>query len=343
MVESEAAKASDILSALSQFSQLKTSYKSVADHQILAHVLIPNNTSNAGEAPLVVRFHGGGLITGSALFADWLAPWNFRWAHSLGAVVVLPDYRLLPESSGADILDDLSDFWKWISTDLQNYIDSNDPKPIKVDLKRTIAMGESAGGYMAIQSGFLAPSLSPTINIRGIIAPYPMLDLEDPWYTIPGHRSAEKFIGINAFPESLVTNHLTKIRANNPILPISTSDPPARIELMVAAFQHGLFHSFLQGNDPDIKREIYPLRRLDMEQLICFPPLLIPHGLKDGAVPHEGSEKFADALRRAVPDAEVRLELHEGDHGFDSGLDFRGKGWLRDALTWFEEKSLIRT
>ena len=32
-----------------------------------------------------------------------------------GAVYVQPDYRLLPEANGEEVLDDIDDFWTWLA------------------------------------------------------------------------------------------------------------------------------------------------------------------------------------------------------------------------------------
>jgi acetyl esterase/lipase len=64
--------------------------------------------------PVLVRFHGGFLITGAALYPDFIPQWSLDYCRQHNAILVAPDYRLLPESNGVDILDDLDDFWKWL-------------------------------------------------------------------------------------------------------------------------------------------------------------------------------------------------------------------------------------
>lgn len=55
-----------------------------------------------------------------------------------------PDYRLLPEATGTDILEDVSSFWEWVhkglSTELAKIDDS-----ISADLSSILVVGESAG------------------------------------------------------------------------------------------------------------------------------------------------------------------------------------------------------
>lgn len=47
-----------------------TYYKEVDGHRIPVSVLSPKH-SQGGECPVMVRWHGGGFVTGERLFADW--------------------------------------------------------------------------------------------------------------------------------------------------------------------------------------------------------------------------------------------------------------------------------
>jgi hypothetical protein len=70
---------------------------------------------------------------------------------------VSADYRLMPESNGLDMLEDLSDFWTWVrGGELQKTLDGFKPG-VEADLEKVIAYGESAGGTLALQSGFSQP------------------------------------------------------------------------------------------------------------------------------------------------------------------------------------------
>lgn len=62
-----------------------------------------------------------------------------------GAVIVSPNYRLLPEARGLDILEDMRAFWAWMDAgSAQRYLDGMDGS-IKLDASRTLLVGESAG------------------------------------------------------------------------------------------------------------------------------------------------------------------------------------------------------
>lgn len=62
------------------------------------------------------------------------------------AIIVSPNYRLLPEATGEDILEDMDDFWKWLHVGgLIQSISSAGHAFIDPDLDRILMLGESAG------------------------------------------------------------------------------------------------------------------------------------------------------------------------------------------------------
>jgi acetyl esterase/lipase len=69
---------------------------------------------------------------------------DYTLLHS--AIVVAGDYRLLPESTGADICEDLQDFWSWVRNGLQGFLDKVRPG-LEADLSKIIVHGGSAGTY----------------------------------------------------------------------------------------------------------------------------------------------------------------------------------------------------
>ncbi len=62
------------------------------------------------------------------------------------AVLIAPNHRLLPESTGHDILEDISDVWKWVQNNLQSYVlQLKGGDGVETDLSRIWSQGESAG------------------------------------------------------------------------------------------------------------------------------------------------------------------------------------------------------
>ena len=84
-------------------------------------------------------------VTGAPLFMGFYAPWIMDYALAYEAVIVLPNYRLLPESTGLDLMEDLSDFWQWTHGGLQALVSSSTQGQVEVDLSKTLVQGESSG------------------------------------------------------------------------------------------------------------------------------------------------------------------------------------------------------
>lgn len=135
---------------LDAFIRQEVSYKQLAGHE--ASILLPKDV-HQGICPLIVRWHGGGLVNGHRLYTEWLPPYIITHAQRSQAIVVLPDYRLLPGiSSSLDILQDVQDFFVWLfEGDFKTHL----PTGLCADLDSVLVSGESAGGWLAIQSGFI--------------------------------------------------------------------------------------------------------------------------------------------------------------------------------------------
>lgn len=71
---------------------------------------------------------------------------GFALEHS--AVLVRPNYRKLPESTGLEILENLARFWEWFHGGLQTAVKSATAGQIEADESRTLVIGHSAGTSM---------------------------------------------------------------------------------------------------------------------------------------------------------------------------------------------------
>lgn len=61
------------------FVVTETTYKTVSSHSISAYVFVPKASpspdASNGKRPVIVRLHGGFLVTGSAIFDEWIPQW----------------------------------------------------------------------------------------------------------------------------------------------------------------------------------------------------------------------------------------------------------------------------
>ncbi|KAF3010842.1 hypothetical protein E8E13_008872 [Curvularia kusanoi] len=301
------------------FDVYRTSYKKVNNQAIDVGLLVPKNLE-PGKHPILVKFHGGGLVTGDCLFKPWFASFFVPFIHRTKAIVVLPNYRLIPEHSGADILSDLADFWNWLKSDdgLTSYLASQ-ALDIGLDFDHVMASGESAGGYMALMSGLLQPKGS----IRAVLAQYPMTDRLRA-------EPSELFFGVPTPPASVVDEHMRTVK---PGVVVSSATPPERAGLSYALSAFGRYLEFF-GSD----KEMWPVYLVDEKKWL--PPTWIVHGDADQAVSIEDCRAFV-AKCKAIGGLEVKLEVLEGeDHGFDVELKEDEVPWLKNGLEWVQKKWL---
>lgn len=86
-------------------------------------------------------------VTGSSLYAPWFNDWILDYAIANRAVVISPNYRLLPEATGRDILDDIHDFWHWLrnTASVDGILRQTGYDGISLDRSSILLIGESAG------------------------------------------------------------------------------------------------------------------------------------------------------------------------------------------------------
>ncbi|CAH0040490.1 unnamed protein product [Clonostachys solani] len=108
------------------FEIFDCTYKVVSGHSIGCSVLVPKTLlakmKLVGPRPLMMRFHAGGWIAASRLFPNYFSPWQLALAARHSALIVTPDYRMLPESSLDELMEDIEDFWNWVQTELPGFV-----------------------------------------------------------------------------------------------------------------------------------------------------------------------------------------------------------------------------
>lgn len=127
-----------------------------------------------GKAPVVVFFYGGNWVAGER--ADYA--FVGRALASRGIVTIVADYRLYPEVSYPDFLDDAAQAVAWTVSQAGRY--GGDPK-------RLFVMGHSSGAYnaamVALDGRWLQKQGMSTKDLRGWIGlagPYDFLPIENP-------------------------------------------------------------------------------------------------------------------------------------------------------------------
>jgi acetyl esterase len=118
---------------------------------------------NAGpRLPLILSFHGGGFLMGTAAQNDWL---NSHLAARCPAVVVSVEYRLAPEHPLPEPVEDGYDT-------LVSLVD--DPFGWDIDPAAVAVLGESAGGTLAALVALRARKDGPPLHAQ--VLTYPATD-----------------------------------------------------------------------------------------------------------------------------------------------------------------------
>ncbi|KAH8751350.1 Alpha/Beta hydrolase protein [Diaporthe sp. PMI_573] len=304
------------------FHIIKKVYKTVNGHAIDLDILYPKTLSvprpSDPASPVLLRFHGGGLVTGSSLFPLFFAPWLLQLVQRHSAVVVSPNYRLIPESTVQESVDDANDALQWVRQELARVM--LDEAGIRVDVDRIMTAGDSAGGYLSLQVGLSHPD-----EIRAVTAAYPMVDMTSPYFT--GQYTKKVFIAPET-PKETVSAHLREARPRETKAIISSDPLLERGTLMFGLIQHGLFGDLF----PTHQRGLFPLFRIEDGARFPRGGVLVWHGKDDSVVPAEGSLKLREAVSKHDPDLNFRLAIREGEHGFDQTADIDDQ-WAAEALS----------
>jgi len=158
---------------------------------------LPTEPAGPSGHPLVIWFHGGGLLQGNK---ENLPP-HFRrlpeHAYDKGGrsehvAVISPNYRLAPQVPILDIFSDVTALLEFIRTKLNDRLKKQGKAEHFIDPERICLSGGSAGGYLALMGGMQVPPRASDESVGGYrgekgikcIAPfYPITDLEDPFWS----------------------------------------------------------------------------------------------------------------------------------------------------------------
>ncbi|KAJ1568273.1 hypothetical protein HK405_003077 [Cladochytrium tenue] len=317
------------------FSISTATFKTVAgsggkQHSIDAYIMVPKSASTPSAArKVLVKFHGGFFVTGAALYPDWFAGWLLEYALEQDAVIVAPNYRLIPEATAVDILEDVLDFWRWLADSgeagLQAHV-STAHSGVALDLSRVVAVGESAGGQLALLSalelgrygdgagGVAGHPGSAFSGLRAVIAQYPAVDIEG--FGTPPEAGV--------IPPIVYEEHVRTLPDGDVVSEIF---PMARMGVALSMVQNKAFPRFF-GDE----KRMWLLKRIAESPAVTSTPYqLILHGADDPLVPVKGSYAYHKAAKDAWGEGVVDLVVQPGGHGFD-GATSLSSDWIRTAL-----------
>ena len=263
-------------------------YRAVGDCLIKADVY---RTARRGAArATVILIHGGALMFGSrsGVRQEHLV----RYLDS-GYDVVSIDYRLAPESKLAEIIDDVREAFAWVAS-LQTESGGAGSGAVA-------AVGHSAGGYLALMSGFRCVP-----RPRAIVSFYGYGDIVAPWYTEPSPFYCTQPLVSDA--------EAARFRDRPPVSEVPSGSGRERFYLYCR--QRGLWPLEVSGHDPAQEPSYFtgfcPLRNVTGD----YPPTMLLHGDRDTDVPCEQSLLMARELERHGVPCELHRMKGYG-HGFD--------------------------
>jgi acetyl esterase/lipase len=258
--------------ALAQTALVKSTvaYREVDGHQILADIY---RRKSDEVRPVIVWFHGGALINGNR---ERINRKVMTLAETEGYALVSFDYRLAPETKLPAIISDIEAAFQWLASD--------GAKKFHLDSNKIVSAGESAGGYLALVTGYrVHPKPKAIIDLYGYGS------LVGDWYSKPSpypRHNAKKISREEAMQETdgaVISDDRQRKGKGNPIY--------------LYYRQNGLWPLEVSGFDgATIAGKIAPfepLRNVTAE----YPPTLIIHGTDDTDVPYEESTMFAEELR----------------------------------------------
>ena len=240
--------------------------------------------------PLIFWIHGGALIIGyrGNLIMDQLEGYI-----RAGFAVISIDYRLAPKTKLPQILEDVQDAYRWVRT--------KGPKLFRIDPDRIAVVGPSAGGYLALATGF---QFRP--RPRAIVSFYGYGDISGDWYSLPDPY----------YSQQPSVSRAEALEAVSGGFPCGTEPPDRRRRFYLYCRQQGLWPKEISGLDPHTDPKAFypfcPVRNVTSD----YPPTMLLHGDKDTDVPFEQSLQMYNELRRHTVECEL-IRVAGGGHAFD--------------------------
>lgn len=268
-------------------------YKTVGKLEIPLHLVLPKDAKNV---PVLLWFHGGGLLQG---VRTRIAPHMLKAVNKYKIALVSADYRLAPQVGVAEIYDDVKDCIAFIRNELPKHAGEG-----VIDPTRLAVSGSSAGGYLSLLAGLYA---EPKPKV--ILPIYPITDPLETFFITPqppqfgGPRVEKETVAPFLDPEGEVV-------ASNPSGPESKRNDMYAWMLQSASLAQ-LLHVKPGDDTWRVSRKIAEKK---------LPPTYVVHGDVDTAVGIEQADMVVGAM--VGLGMEVVYERLAGvEHLFDANED----------------------
>ena len=296
-----------------EWKKLTFDYKVVDNCAIQADVYQVPGRKNQ---PVVLWIHGGALIFGRR---SGIAPYQLgRYLHA-GFTVVSIDYRLAPETKLPSIIEDLKDAMCWVH--------EQGSELFAIDLDRIAVIGHSAGGYLALMSGFVAD-----FRPKAIVSFYGYGDIIGAWYSRPDPwYCSQGMISIDEAYETIGDQSCTDGGGKN------------RFLFYLYCRQYGLWPREVGGQDPHENPGWFSRFCPIQNVTAAYPPTLLIHGDQDTDVPFQQSVEMEAALaQHRVAHKFVRLfgKGHAFDEAREAQADSVVSGCFDEVVEFLRQNGL---
>jgi acetyl esterase/lipase len=259
---------------------------------------------------------------GDSLYMDFWPWWLSDLAIKENAIIISPNYRLLPGSTSSEIYHDIDDFWSWVHSPSLTALLAAHSTPTSADISRVLSFGESAGGLLSLYLALAHPD-----EVRSCTAAYPWVDPCSEACVKP--RTVMPF-GVT-IPESVVRETLDTVVPGT--VESSVTDQ-GRLGFMLGVFTHGTIGGIYERGVEGLEREVrFPGVKIEQEGVrVPVGGIAIIHGRQDSVVPVRDVEKFIKRAKEVFGDEKIVFTVEEGEHGFDGDLRFEEVAWLQETF-----------
>ena len=243
--------------------------------------------------PVLVWIHGGALIMGGrgGVPRDLL-----DLCKSENFALVSIDYRLAPQAKLPQIIEDVQDAFRWIR--------EKGPDTARLDPKKLVVSGGSAGGYLTLMTGICVEP-KPT----ALVAYWGYGDVDGDWYTKPSefYRKSKPLYEKDETLKALSPQTVT--------FPPDKTQAEARQRFYLYLRQNGLWTREVTGMERGSALDRFcPVRSATP----AYPATMLIHGTEDTDVPYDLSAAMAKELERQKVAHEL-VTVPGAGHGLSGG------------------------
>ncbi|GAA5961676.1 hypothetical protein JCM3765_000471 [Sporobolomyces pararoseus] len=287
-------------------------YRTVRGLDIKLDLVLPQDHAsedNGGKKlPIVVWFHGGGLLQGSR---ENLYPHLASAPSKHNLCLISADYRLAPQTRFPQILSDVTTLFSFILSPAFDKATSS-----MLDTSRIVTMGSSAGGWLSLlgglKIGLQAWEEGSKERVKGVVGIYPITSVEHEFWHKKQHPVS--------YYDRVLSEEEMKVHLDPKADEISGNpDDPDRNKMYTWMIQEACLENLLldgTGVDPSsytVAKAIEQGKTVDP-----LPPIYLVHGTADDKVPHSQSLEVVEALKKKGKADLLEYEEREGkDHSFD--------------------------